>query len=237
MKNHSFVSLVAIVLVFLVQAQISYAKEIPKKLEKLETQSGEIYKNVTIRSVTPAGIKVFHSQGAAMIPFEELSEDTQEMFGGFDAKAAAEYRLKENKKQAVIRRTTNKAYSKHLAESKKKADAKRIQKEKEDKMKALKAKQEVFTVEVVRVLPQGVLADILVSRTIGTGSARIGGGGGGVKVFVKRTGKVIFIEGLKGMAEKQRVSISAAPNGNFTYEDKDEESRTVEKWFLLKMKK
>jgi len=59
-------------------------------LAQLETKSGEVYKNVFIREVTPIGIQIRHDEGQKRIPFEVLPDAMVDYYQ-FDAdqKAAA----------------------------------------------------------------------------------------------------------------------------------------------------
>jgi hypothetical protein len=66
-------------------------------LESLVTTKEKSYKNVTIREVTPSGIRIFHESGSATIPYEELPEDLRTKLGGFDPEKAREHREKENR--------------------------------------------------------------------------------------------------------------------------------------------
>jgi hypothetical protein len=49
------------------------------------------YKNVTVRSIDPDGIRIMHESGAAKIPFERLTPSQREAFG-ISAEGAAEHR-------------------------------------------------------------------------------------------------------------------------------------------------
>ncbi len=191
-------------------------KDYPKKLEKITTEAGEVYESVTVTKVTPSGIRIFHSTGVAGIPFEDLSKELQEKFGGFDPEEAEAYRSKQN----ALRRA-----------------ASRQKKEAMEKSKAaenLEAKKRKFGVEILRVLPNGVVANILETRTKGVGSQRIGGGGGGTTITVVRSSKVIYLEGLSGVGETRRLGVIAAPDGTtFSYETPKKEIKTLDRWILL----
>ena len=61
-----------------------------RKLDRLETSTGKVYKNVSIREVTAIGMQIRHDGGFRRIPFEELPNDIQDEFQfDFDQKAAA----------------------------------------------------------------------------------------------------------------------------------------------------
>ncbi len=45
-----------------------------ESMPQLETRSGAVYRNVSIREVTPIGIQIRHDEGQKRIPFEELPD-------------------------------------------------------------------------------------------------------------------------------------------------------------------
>jgi len=90
-----------------------------------------------------------------------------------------------------------------------------------------------LTIEIIQVIDKGVLADNMKLQVVASSSARVGMGGG-VGSYYGRSGKIIFVDGLKGMAEQQRKDIVAAPDGTYTYTDVSGASRTVEKWTFIK---
>lgn len=59
------------------------------KFEKLTTTNGKEYTSVTVKEVTPAGIKIMHSSGAATLPYQNLTKEIQDQLGGFDPEKAA----------------------------------------------------------------------------------------------------------------------------------------------------
>lgn len=210
-------------------------KDYPKKLDKITTEAGEVYESVTVIKVTPSGIRIFHSKGAAGIPFENLSKDLQEKFGGFDPEEAAAYRSKQNKAQRALRRAANRQEKEAMEKSKAAEEARQLEEEEAQKLKQLEAKKQKFGVEVLRVLPNGVVANILTTITTGVGSQKIGGGGGGAKTTVVRSSKVIYLEGLSGVGETRRLAVIAAPDGTtFSYETPKKEKKTLDRWILLK---
>lgn len=64
----------------------------PKKFESLTTTKSRTYRSVTVREVTPSGIKIFHESGSATIHYEDLPADIQKELGGFDRDAAVKHR-------------------------------------------------------------------------------------------------------------------------------------------------
>ena len=55
----------------------------------LKTVSGDLYKNITIRTKDPTGIQIMHDDGVAFIDFKNMSEADQKEFG-FDLAAYAD---------------------------------------------------------------------------------------------------------------------------------------------------
>ncbi len=51
-----------------------------ESIDKLETVTGAVYKNVTIREVTAVGIQIRHDDGQKRIPFEELPQAMKDRF-------------------------------------------------------------------------------------------------------------------------------------------------------------
>ena len=94
-------------------------------------------------------------------------------------------------------------------------------------------------IQVIQVLPNGVLADVMNSEIIETGRAsslaRIGGGGGvsgGSVVVYRPSGKTIFVAGVAGETDGGKLEIRAKRDGTYTYRN-----NTVEKWiFTEKLK-
>lgn len=68
-------------------------------IEKLETLSGAVYKNVSFREVTAIGIQIRHDDGSKRIPYEELPAAMQDRFQ-FDPK---------EKEKAVATETADRA--------------------------------------------------------------------------------------------------------------------------------
>ena len=53
--------------------------------------SGKVFKNARVKETRPDGIKVFHSRGLEIIPFNELSEALQQQYG-YNQKQAKEFK-------------------------------------------------------------------------------------------------------------------------------------------------
>lgn len=76
-----------------------------ENIVKLQTLTGVVYDDVTIREVTAIGIQIRHSDGQKRIPFEELPEAMKDRFQ-FDPKqrdqALAEESAKRNEHEAAV---------------------------------------------------------------------------------------------------------------------------------------
>lgn len=72
------------------------AAEKPQEFDTIVTNKGKTYHKVKVNKITPAGISILHEAGAATIPYENLSKELQEHFGGFDQEAAMKYKQQEN---------------------------------------------------------------------------------------------------------------------------------------------
>jgi hypothetical protein len=90
-----------------------------------------------------------------------------------------------------------------------------------------------MTGDVKYVQANGVLLDKYVSRPIASSMARIGGGGR-VVMSMEPSGSLAYIEGLKGVTEKENVTVRVRSAGAHVFKDRMGVSRTVEKWILLR---
>lgn len=68
------------------------------KLEVMTTTRGKTYKKLTVRDVTPAGIKIVHEGGTATLHYEELPAYLRDRLGKFDPEEAQQYLDDEAKK-------------------------------------------------------------------------------------------------------------------------------------------
>lgn len=84
--------------------QIGLSQDSPK-IEKLTLRSGKEYLGVTVTEKRPDGVSVVHESGACRIKLEDLSDEAQSVLGGFDAKAAHEFRQESNDQIAKANRT------------------------------------------------------------------------------------------------------------------------------------
>jgi hypothetical protein len=102
---------------------LGVAEETPRKMESLTTNDGKTYNAVTVREVTPAGIRIMHSAGAATLPFENLPKEVQDQLGGFDTEKAVAYRQAEARRADENAERMNAEHAARVAERNAKLDA------------------------------------------------------------------------------------------------------------------
>lgn len=68
------------------------------KLDSFTTTRGKTYRKLTVRDITPSGIKVLHEGGTATLHYEELPADFRQRLGGFDPEEARQYDEEQAKK-------------------------------------------------------------------------------------------------------------------------------------------
>jgi hypothetical protein len=66
----------------------------------LTTKSGRTYEKSRVTATDPDGIRIIHADGAAKIPFSELTQAQREEYG-FDADKAAAYKKEQEKRASV----------------------------------------------------------------------------------------------------------------------------------------
>jgi hypothetical protein len=104
--------------------------------------------------------------------------------------------------------------------------------EEKARLEQLKKQAKKFPVQVIQVLPQGLLVDTLDAK-VESGMTTDHNGKSQSTFFTtySRSGKTIFIEGLPaGKAEDDKFQVLATRDGTFTYTDVSGASRTVAKW-------
>lgn len=73
------------------------------KWDKLTLKDGSSFKDVTVLMIHPDGVAIMHAKGSCKIPYEKLTEETQEKLGGFDPEQAKLYRqqlIEDQRRQA-----------------------------------------------------------------------------------------------------------------------------------------
>lgn len=62
-------------------SSIAFAEEAPRQFDTLVTLKGKTYESVDVKAVTPSGLRILHSSGAATILFEDLPEKIRGAYG------------------------------------------------------------------------------------------------------------------------------------------------------------
>ena len=112
------------------------------------------------------------------------------------------------------------------------AEAERKRSEQQAAENAVAMNQPPLHIKVNQVVKDGVLADLMETASIGSSMSRIGGGGG-LCIYYKRSGHVVYIEGLKNVVDDDELTIKAKRNGTFAYLNTLGANSTVEKYDLL----
>jgi hypothetical protein len=66
----------------------------------LTTKSGKVYEKARIMAADPDGIRIVHADGAAKVPFTEISEALQKEHG-YDPAKAAEFKIEQDKEASI----------------------------------------------------------------------------------------------------------------------------------------
>jgi len=87
--------------------------------------------------------------------------------------------------------------------------------------------------QVIQVLPNGVLGEQLeeVSTASGIGSA--GGGAGEVATSFARSGKIVFLEGITEVTDGDAIVVRARKDGIYEYPRTDNANGTVDKFVFI----
>jgi len=173
------------------------------------------FRDGVVTSVYPDGVTVSSSSSLTKIHFADMTPEEKARFN-YDPIKEKEYLDGLEK--------TRKASS----------ERKRIEEEQDARDKWLRKNGKKLALEVIQVLPHGVLADQMETKA-GRGSymSSIGGGGGAPIAYDAPSGKIIFVEGVKGVVDGQHKNILAAQEGTYTYRDVQGANRTVEKWTII----
>jgi len=71
------------------------------------------------------------------------------------------------------------------------------------------------------------------SAPIGDSMASIGGGGGVVSGGYHLSGRTIFVQGVTGVTDDQRITIKAKKDGTYQYVSVQGATRTIEKYIFF----
>jgi hypothetical protein len=123
------------------------------KWETLTLRDGKTYRNVQILEKMPHGISIMFDNGAARIPYEKLSSQTQKELGGFDEQEAQEARKRDKARQAIHR--------KNMMISDAKIKKRKMQIARDEKIKEMEKRASFpAQVKVIQTLDNGVLCKI-----------------------------------------------------------------------------
>jgi hypothetical protein len=109
---------------------------------------------------------------------------------------------------------------------------------KESSAESTREQDKTLQVEIIQVLPGGVLAYSQVTQKRGSGSQSSGQPQHSLVYSDVPTGegKNIFLQGFSGgLAEGERFQVQAHADGTYTYQDASGTSRTLEKWVFSKL--
>ena len=186
------------------------------------TVNGKDYNDVKVLKVEDDMVSVQYTGGIGRFAIADLSPELKKRFNYDPAKAAAIAKQKADEEALAL-------------EAEKKAD------EEKSKLAELKKHEVSCMVEVVQVLPDGILADKMQAHRhiIADSMASVGGGGNSASYYdYTSSGNAIFIENVpSGLTENQQLRLGLVRNGTFTYTDVDQISHTIEKWTCIEAPK
>jgi len=144
------------------------AKAVGEEMDELTTVTGEVYKRVVIREVTPIGIQIRHEYGQKRLSFDELSDELKERFQ-YDPKKkdealAQEHEMHQKHDAAVA--VANQSFEKQQAEQKERQAVER-KKEIVRTIAVLKARKKQLA-EEIKSLEKGLRNQSGIKRTSDT---------------------------------------------------------------------
>jgi len=186
------------------------------------TVNGKDYHDVKVTKVEDDSVSVEYAGGIGRFAIADLSPELKKRFNYDPVKAAAIAKQKADEDALAL-------------EAEKKAD------EEKSRLAELKKHEESFTVEVIQVLPNGVLADKMQAHrhVIADSMASVGGGGNSASYYdYTPSGNAIFVESApNGLTENQQLRLGLVRNGTFTYTDENQIRHTIEKWTCIEAPK
>jgi hypothetical protein len=181
--------------------------------EDFKTINGKEYKNATISRVEPDGIVLKTKSGITKVYFVELPKEVQERFH-YDPQKARDYSVEQARGEEQGQAKGSKAKG---------------SKESQTEGGQVTQGEEHLAVEVVQVLPDGILA-------YGSVCAWANNYNGGEYYESTLAGhRMIFLQGFTGVAEGEEFQVQAHAAGTYTYQDANGASRTLEKWVFTKL--
>lgn len=199
------------------------------KSEIFTTIEGDKYTGV-IKRVEPDGIVLRTADGVSKLKFKNLPSEIAEKYG-YDPEI-------EQRFLTCLQNASAASYQEELQlrDANEKlaiaAEAERKRSEQQAAENAVAMNQPPLHIKVNQVVKDGVLADLMETASIGSSMSRIGGGGGAC-IYYKRSGHVVYIEGVKNAVDDDELTIKAKRNGTFAYLNTLGANSTVEKYDLL----
>ncbi|MCX6850907.1 MAG: hypothetical protein NTY98_18500 [Verrucomicrobia bacterium] len=199
-----------------------------------------IYAHCKAIKIEPDGVRITHDGGFAKVPLQFLPEAWKAVIP-VDESAIKEFQEKQKLDAAKYAEWANEERRKlEEKEAAKKQSAAKGSTSKRPAVSrngwvdpALKDKgAEVLMVEVMNVLPDGILANVLEEKQTvsASGMASVGGGGGvSGSVYYGLSGKSVMLKGAlpKGLIDGDRFKVQALRAGTYAYTAVNGASRTV----------
>jgi len=194
------------------------------------TVDGKDYHNVTVGEVEADRVHITYDGGLGTVPLADLPPDLQKRFGYDPAKAKSEAGAREKSRLAAAADAQANVASAQASLPSPASSTKLVGPGGIDvrQMHASGVPVPSLYVQVLQVLPNGILADLWSYPTDG----RYIDFHAGVGAYVS-TGKTIFVQcNSSALAQDEMYSANATRNGTFTYQDVTGASRTVEKFVV-----
>lgn len=215
-------------------SQVTHLEESTKPNHPLNrtlvTLDGENYTNATLKRVDPDGLIISYADGVTKLKFKNLSTDLQTKYG-YDPEKAASFRT-QLQADAAARQEGAIAQAKEKEKQWRDNESENQRREEEAAENAAAMNQPPLHIKVNQVVKNGVLADLMETGSVGSSMSRIGGGGG-VCFYYKRSGHIVYIQGLKNVVDDDELNIKAKRDGTFAYINTLGANSTVEKYIFL----
>jgi hypothetical protein len=201
------------------------------KNESFTTLDGDKYSGV-IKRVEPDGIVLRTTEGVSKLKFKNLPSEIAQKYG-YDPELENKFLRKRAKEDAATYQSAL-----QLNEAKQKeaiaAEAEKQKRAKEASDYADAMNKPSIHIKVIQVTEDGVLADQMESASTGGSMSRMGGSSGWAgMISYQCSGHIIYISGIKDVADDAELSIKAKRDGVYQYVSTSGSNRTVEKYTLL----
>jgi predicted SnoaL-like aldol condensation-catalyzing enzyme len=199
------------------------------------TVNGKDYHNVKVTKVDADKVHIMYDGGIGSVNLADLPPDLQKKFN-YDPAAAKTAANAEAQRQAEADRQL----AIEEKQNQKIAAAQDAKDESDQKQADLAKKASNISVQVVQVLPDGILCEKQVTNYVNRGGGvstdRSDGfgkapAGGGMVATMVGSGVIIFVQSApSGLTDEQKISVHAYRDGTYSYTDTQGAQRTVEKW-------